>query len=69
MDVDSIDKAISELHLLALLVKIGIVNIQRALKCGFPAAAKIYDLIKDKSRIKIEKNIFELVTKRQMPYL
>ena len=69
VDVDAIEKVVAELPLLARQGKIGIVNIQRALKCGFPAAAKIYDLIKDKSRIKIEKNIFELDTKRQMLYL
>ena len=69
MDVDAIEKVIAEPPLLARQGKIGIVNIQRALKCGFPAAAKIYDLIKDKSRIKIEKNIFELEAKRQMLYL
>lgn len=69
VDVDAIEKVIAELPLLARQGKIGIVNIQRALKCGFPAAAKIYDLIKDKSRIKIEKNIFELDAKRQMLYL
>ena len=66
VDVDAIEKVIAELPLLARQGKIGI---QRALKCGFPAAAKIYDLIKDKSRIKIEKNIFELDAKRQMLYL
>ena len=69
VDVDAIEKVIAELPLLARQGKIGIVNIQRALKCGFPAAAKIYDLIKDKSRIKVEKNIFELDAKRQMLYL
>ena len=69
VDVDAIEKVIAELPLLARQGKIGVVNIQRALKCGFPAAAKIYDLIKDKSRIKIEKNIFELDAKRQMLYL
>ena len=69
VDVDAIEKVIAELPLLTRQGKIGIVNIQRALKCGFSAAAKIYDLIKDKSRIKVEKNIFELDAKRQMLYL
>ena len=69
VDVDAIEKVIAELPLLTRQGKIGIVNIHRALKCGFSAAAKIYDLIKDKSRIKVEKNIFELDAKRQMLYL
>ena len=69
VDVDAIEKAIAELPAMTRQGKIGIVNIQRALKCGFPAAAKIYDLIKTESRIKIEKNIFELDAKMQMFYL
>ena len=35
VDVDAIEKVIAELPLLARQGKIGIVNIQRALKCGF----------------------------------
>ena len=68
-NVAAIEKAIAELPAMTRQGKIGIVNIQRALKCGFPAAAKIYDLIKTESRIKIEKNIFELDAKMQMFYL
>lgn len=69
VDVDAIEKVIAELPVLTREGTIGVVNIQRALRCGFPTAAKIYDLIKDKSRIKVEKNIFELDKKRQMLYL
>lgn len=69
VEVDAIEKVIAELPVLTREGTIGIVNIQRALRCGFPTAAKIYDLIKDKSRIKVEKNIFELDKKRQMLYL
>lgn len=68
-DAAAIEKVIAELPVLARQGTIGIVNIQRALRCGYATAAKIYDLIKDKSRIKIEKSFFELDTKRQMLYL
>ena len=68
-NVAAIEKAIAELPAMTRQGKIGIVNIQRALRCGFSTAAKIYDLIKTESRIKIEKNIFELDAKMQMFYL
>lgn len=68
-DADAIEKVIAELPVLTRQGTIGIVNIQRALRCGYATAAKIYDLIKDKSRIKIEKSFFELDAKRQMLYL
>ena len=41
VDVDAIEKVIAELPLLARQGKIGIVNIQRALKCGFPAGVEM----------------------------
>ena len=68
-DVYAIEKAIAELSVLIRQGKAGVVNIQRALRVSYPSAAKIYDLIIDKSRITIEKNIFEPDEKRQLIYL
>lgn len=68
-NIDAIENVIAELPILAKQGIIGTVNIQRALRCGFTKAAKIYDMIKDKSRIKVKKNIFELDKKSQMLYL
>ncbi len=45
-DMGKIEKTIGELSFLIRQGKIGIVNIQRAMRCGFPTAVKIYDLIK-----------------------